>query len=322
MFEFCRLILKKPRSYEVFFSSFLSYPCYNYYLFHNFVIISNKNILILAEIECMKQIALISGASSGIGKETTKLLLQKGYIVYGAARNIDKMHDILSLGAKILTMDVSDDASMCKGIDEIIQTEGRIDVLINNAGFGFFGSVEDVSMSDAKYQMEVNVFGLARLTQLVLPYMRWQHYGKIVNISSIAGKVCMPFGAWYHASKFAVEGLSNSLRMDVKSFGIDVIVIEPGSIKSEWGHIAMENLRKVSKGGAYGDTAKKMSDKFPKFEANNAKPSVIANLILKAITAKNPKTRYSGGYLAGLSLIGHKILPDKLLDKIMMKIFQ
>ena len=270
----------------------------------------------------MKQIALITGASSGIGKETAKLLLQKGYTVYGAARKPDKMHDIQSLGVKILCMDVSDDASMCKGVDEIIQAEGRIDVLINNAGFGLFGAVEDVRMSDAKYQMEVNVFGLARLTQLVLPYMRRQHYGKIVNISSVAGKICMPFGAWYHASKFAVEGLSDSLRMEVKPFGIDVIIIEPGSIKSEWGNIAMENLRKTSKGGVYEDMAQKMSENFPKIEAKNAEPLVIANLILKAITAKNPKTRYSGGYMAGLSLIGHKILPDKLLDKVMMKIFQ
>ena len=270
----------------------------------------------------MKPIVLITGASSGIGKETAKLLLQKGYTVYGAARKLDKMNDIQSLGAKIFSMDVSDDNSMCKGVDKIIQAEGQIDVLINNAGFGFFGAVEDVPVSDAKYQMEVNVFGLARLIQLVLPHMRRQHYGKIVNISSVAGKICMPFGAWYHASKFAVEGLSDSLRMDVKPFGIDVIVIEPGSIKSEWGHIAMENLRKVSKGGAYEDMAQKMSNNFPKIEAKNAEPSVIANLILKAITAKNPKTRYSGGYMAGVSLFGRKVFSDKMFDKIMMKMFQ
>jgi len=139
--------------------------------------------------EHKQKVILITGASAGMGKDFAKELLKDGNIVYGAARRIDKMDDIKALGVKILEMDVTDDASMVKGINAIVRAEGRIDVLINNAGFGSYGAIEDVSMSDAKYQLEVNVFGAARLMQLAVPHMRKQHYGRIINISSIGGKV-------------------------------------------------------------------------------------------------------------------------------------
>jgi short-subunit dehydrogenase len=150
------------------------------------------------------------------------------------------------LGIDILPMDLADDDSMKKTVDAVIRAEGKIDVLINVAGFGFYGAVEDVPMDSARYQFEVNVMGLARLCQLVLPYMRHQRSGKIVNITSVGGKMATPLGGWYHASKYAVEGLSDSLRLEVKQFGIDVIVIEPGGVKTEWGAIAFDNAAKVS----------------------------------------------------------------------------
>jgi short-subunit dehydrogenase len=153
----------------------------------------------------MKKIVLITGASSGMGKETALLLAQNGYNVYGAARRTDKMSDLQEAGVGTLAMDVTNDESMVNGVNQIIAKEGKIDILINNAGFGSFGAVEDVTIADARYQLEVNLFGAARLTQLVLPYMRRQHWGKIVNISSIGGKIATPFGGWYHASKFALE---------------------------------------------------------------------------------------------------------------------
>src|SRR5579859_1106952 len=140
----------------------------------------------------MNKIALVTGASSGIGEATGKLLAKNGYKVYGAARRIEKMEDLKSFGVNILPMDVSQDESMVKAVDRIIAAEGTIDVLINNAGFGSFGAIEDVSMKDARYQLEVNVIGLARLCQLVLPYMRKQRSGKIVNITSIGGKMATP----------------------------------------------------------------------------------------------------------------------------------
>jgi short-subunit dehydrogenase len=269
----------------------------------------------------MNQVVLITGASAGMGKETAKSLLQAGYIVYGAARRVDKMSDLKSLGAKIIAMDVTDEASMVRGVQEIIHAEGRIDILINNAGFGSYGAIEDVSISDAKYQLDVNLFGLARLTQLVLPHMRKQHSGKIVNVTSIGGKMATPLGGWYHASKFAVEGLSDSLRLEVKPFGIDVIVIEPGGIKTEWADIAMDNLKRVSGNTAYKqltnvvtDMAAKLTEKTDK----NADPSVIAELIQKVIRLKHPKARYARGYMAGIVLFMKRWLSDAMFDKMIM----
>jgi NAD(P)-dependent dehydrogenase (short-subunit alcohol dehydrogenase family) len=270
----------------------------------------------------MKKVILITGASAGMGKEFARHLLQDGNIVYGVARRVDKMEDIRLLGVKILEMDVTDDASMVNGIETIVKAEGRIDVLVNNAGFGSYGAIEDVPISDAKYQLDVNVFGAARLAQLVIPYMRKEHFGRIINISSIGGKFATPLGGWYHASKFALEGLSDSLRNEVSQFGIDVVVIEPGGIKSEWSDIAAGNLLKVSGNTAYrtlvdgfANALKKIDNK----EINKAAdPMVIVNLVRKAIEAKKPRTRYSGGYMAKPGLFMRRILSDRLFDKMIL----
>ena len=266
----------------------------------------------------MNKVVLVTGASTGMGEETATYLAKNGYTVYGAARRTDKLKELEPLGIRTLAMDVTNDESMVKGIQQIITAEGHIDILVNSAGFGSFGAIEDVSMKDAKYQLEVNLFGAARLIQLVLPHMRKQHYGKIVNISSIGGKMAMPFGGWYHASKFALEGLSDSLRNEVRSFGIDVIVIEPGGVKSEWGQIAMDSLIKVSGNTAYQSQAEKLASSFKTRSDQNAKPIVIAELIKKAIEAKKPKTRYSAGYMAAPVLFLRKVLSDNLMDKAIM----
>ena len=204
----------------------------------------------------MRKVVLITGASSGIGKETAKLLADGGFIVYGTARRLSKMQDLKKGGVKILKMDVTDDYSMVKGVNEILKKEKRIDVLINNAGYGSFGALEDVPISEAKNQFEVNIFGMARLIQLVLPHMRKQNSGKIINISSMGGKFGEPHGSWYHSTKFAVEGLSDSLRMELKPFNIDVVIVEPGAVKTEWNKIAGENLEKTSGNGAYKNLVK------------------------------------------------------------------
>lgn len=266
----------------------------------------------------MSKVVLITGASSGMGKATAELLLKKGYTVYGVARRVEKMNDLTKLGAKVLQMDVTNEQSMVLGIQEIIENEKQIDVLINNAGFGLYGAIENVTMESAKYQMDVNVFGLVRLTQLVLPHMREQHNGTIINISSIGGKIANPLGGWYHASKFAVEALSDSLRMEVRQFGIDVVVIEPGGVKSEWSDIAMENAQKTSANGIYGNMIQKMVETGKKFKDKNAEPKVIANLILKAINSKKPKTRYSGGFMAKPLLFLRKLLSDKQMDSMIL----
>lgn len=266
----------------------------------------------------MKKVALITGASSGIGEETAKLLSKAGFIVYGVARRMEKMKHLEAFGVKLLEMDITNDQSMTDGVNTIIAAEKRIDVLVNNAGYGSFGALEDVPISEAKYQFEVNIFGLARLTQLVLPYMRDQKSGRIVNISSIGGKIGEPHGAWYHATKFAVEGLSDSLRMELKQFGIDVIVIQPGAIKTEWGGIAKDKLLEVSGNTAYGNLAHKHAKMFDNAFKMGSEPIVIAQTIEKAVMSKCPKTRYAAGGGAKLILFMRSILSDRLFDKVML----
>ena len=264
-----------------------------------------------------KKIAVVTGASSGIGEATARLLAKSGYTVYGVARRIEKMEHLKALGIHILPMDVSVDESMVRTIDAIIAAEGTIDVLINNAGFGSFGAMEDVSMKNARYQLEVNVIGLARLCQLVLPYMRSQRAGKIVNVTSIGGKMATPLGGWYHASKFAVEGLSDSLRMEVKQFGVDVIIIEPGGVKTEWAGIAIDHANNASGSSAYSDMtekAKKVSMKQEKY----SEPIEIATVIKKAIEVDKPKARYAQGHLSGVILFAKRWLNDGLFDKLIM----
>jgi short-subunit dehydrogenase len=266
----------------------------------------------------MKKVALVTGASAGIGAATASLLAENGYIVYGVARRTDKMAKLRDLGIKTITMDVANDVSMVKAVDQIIAEQGRIDVLVNSAGFGSYGTVEDVAMEDARYQLEVNVIGLARLCQLVLPHMREQHFGKIVNITSIGGKMATPLGGWYHASKFAVEGLSDSLRLEVKPFGVDVIIIEPGGVKTEWGGIAFASAEKTSGHTAYSNLTAKAKSVFAKTEVNNAEPIVIAELIKDVIETKSPKPRYAKGYMAGMILGLKKWLSDSMFDKMIM----
>jgi NAD(P)-dependent dehydrogenase (short-subunit alcohol dehydrogenase family) len=266
----------------------------------------------------MKKVVLITGASAGIGKETARVLAQNGYTVYGAARRVERMADLTAFGVKAIQMDVIDDDSMVKGVAQIIAAEKRIDVLINNAGFGSYGAVEDVSIADAKYQLDVNLFGAARLIQLVLPYMRANRWGRIVNISSIGGKMAMPFGGWYHASKFALEGLSDSLRTEVQPFGIDVIVIEPGGIKSEWGGIAMESLMKVSGNTAYKEMAGRIANSFKTVEDKIPGPILIAELIRKAIGSVKPRTRYVAGYMARPAMFMRKLLSDRMMDRMIL----
>jgi short-subunit dehydrogenase len=264
----------------------------------------------------MAKVILITGASAGIGKETAKLMVSKGHIVYGAARRLDKMQDLKAAGVKLLEMDVTVDESMVKGVQEILKNEKRIDVLLNNAGYGSYGALEDVPISEAKYQFDVNIFGLARLTQLVLPTMRAQRSGTIINVSSIGGKIGEPNGAWYHATKFAVEGLSDSLRMELKPFNIDVVVIQPGAIITEWNTIARQNLLKVSGETAYKDFAHKQFRLFERADQQGSQPIVIAQVIAKAIEASKPKTRYSAGSGAKLILFMRRILSDRMFDNL------
>ena len=264
----------------------------------------------------MAKTVLITGASSGIGEETVKRLMTAGYTVYAGARRLDRMKSLADAGARLLALDVTDDGSMTAAVKTVLQEAGRIDVLINNAGYGSYGALEDVPTEEARRQFDVNIFGLARLTQLVLPAMRAQRSGRIVNISSIGGKFGEPFGCWYHATKFAVEGLSDSLRMELHPFGIDVVVVQPGAAHTEWSRIAQDSLIKYSSDGPYGKAA---SAHAKMMEAGHqgsipAPPAVVARTIVQAVQSRKPKTRYATGGLAGTMLFLRRVLSDRAFD--------
>ena len=266
----------------------------------------------------MPKTALVTGASSGMGEEIARTLHKLGYTVYAAARRTDRLEQLATTGIHALTMDVTDDESMTSGIEKIITETGHIDVLINNAGYGSFGAIEDVPIDEARRQFEVNVFGLARLTQLVLPHMRAQRSGTIINISSIGGRFTTLLGGWYHASKHAVEALSDALRMETAPFGIDVVVIEPGLIRTEWSGIAANHLEETAEGSAYASQIKAVANSMRSESTNKRQspPSVIADTVKKIVTARKPRTRYVVGFAAKPLVTLRRLLPDRAFDRL------
>lgn len=271
----------------------------------------------------MKQkVVLITGASSGIGFQTAKLLVQDGYTVYGAARRVETLSIIETFGVNVLYLDITKEDSIQKVVDHIMSKEKRINILINNAGYGYFGAVEDVAITEAKNQFEVNLFGLARLTQLVLPHMRAQQSGRIINLSSMGGRLTTYFGAWYHATKYGLEAFSDALRMEVREFGIDVALIEPGLIKTDWGIIAADHLAESAKGGSYERIAAKKAAGIKKQYTSNwgSPPEKVAKTIVKAVRQRKPKTRYLMGFGARPLVFFKTILPTRLFDIIIKNV--
>lgn len=263
----------------------------------------------------MNEVVLITGASAGIGKTTAKLLLAKGYKVFAGARRIERLKELEYLGARIMPLDVTDENSLKSAVDAVLEAEGRLDILINNAGYGAHGALEDVPIPEARRQFEVNLFGLARLTQLVLPVMRRQGSGKIVNISSIAGKITMPLGGWYHASKYALESYSDALRAETGGFGIKVILVEPGPIKTDWDTVALANLLKYSGAGAYAALTDRLIRGFRAgYKAGAPGPEVVAGTILKALRSRRPAARYPVPFQARIIIMLKWLLPDRVLD--------
>ncbi|HEX7740653.1 MAG TPA: oxidoreductase, partial [Marmoricola sp.] len=269
------------------------------------------------------KVALVTGGSSGIGECTAQELLKAGFTVYAVARRVDRMQALADAGVHTFAMDVTDDASMVAGIERIIDEHGRIDVLVNNAGYGSYGAVEDVTLDEAKRQFDVNVFGLARLIQLVTPHMRDQRSGRIINISSIGAHFYEPFGAWYHATKFAVNGLSDSLRLELHPFGIDVITIEPAGIITEWNEIARDSLLETSGNGPYAKYAKRAYDVMKGIDrpATSSTPDVVGRKIAKAATTARPLSRYRVGKGASMITNGRRMTPDLIFDQVVGRIF-
>ena len=261
---------------------------------------------------------MITGASSGIGFATLTQLVGEGHTVYGTARKKEDLATITKAGGKPLVMEMTDYATIQAGVDTVIKQEKRIDVLFNNAGYGLYGAVEDVPIEAAKHQFDVNLFGLARITQLVTPYMREAKSGMVINTSSMGGKMYTPFGAWYHATKHALEGWSDCLRFELKHFGIKVVIIEPGAISTPWGSLMRDNLMKYSGKSVYKKYAEKMvkaTDGSYK-DGGGSDPSVIARVVSLAIASKNPKTRYAAGKSAKIAIFARTKMGDRFFDKI------
>jgi short-subunit dehydrogenase len=269
----------------------------------------------------MQQIILITGASSGMGKAFAKRLINEGHIVYGAARRVDQMQDLVQAGGRSIALDVTDDASISAAVERIIGEQGRIDVLINNAGYAIYGSVEETTITDARRQFEVNLFGLGRLTQLVIPHMRKAKKGRIINISSMGGKMYTPLGAWYHATKHALEGWSDCLRLELKPFGIDVVIVQPGIIITEFAEVMTAPMIARSGAGPYGELARRVAKGAEEnYRAGRGSaPDVIAALVSKAVHARKPGTRYAGGFLAKPVMWLRIYLGDRFFDRMIMK---
>lgn len=258
-----------------------------------------------------KPTALVTGASSGIGEATVRRLLTLGFEVYAGARRVERMSGLAERHGRVLALDVTDEESARGFVDSAMVETGRIDVLVNNAGYGAYGAVEDVELDAAREQLEVNLFGLARLIQLVVPHLRAAGRGRVINLSSIGGKFGEPLGAWYHASKFAVEGFSESLRLELDPFGVQVIVIRPGTIRTEWDGIAQDSAAQASGGGPYAPQVESMRRLYRTAYRLGTGPEAVARTIAVAATAPRPKLAYDTPWSAAALLRVLGLMPDR-----------
>lgn len=237
---------------------------------------------------------LITGCSSGIGRATAQSLVQGGYQVYATARRPETLKDLHEAGAKTLALDVTDEDSMAAAVKSVEQEHGQVGTLINNAGYGAYGPVEEVSIADARREFETNVFGLGRMCQLVLPGMRQAGRGRIVNIGSMGGRITFPAGGWYHASKYAVEALSDALRLEVAGFGIQVVLVEPGAIRTEFGSVASGGLTGSGTDGPYASlrtAADAVTEQTYRSRAAVG-PDAVARTVKRAMESAHPHARY------------------------------
>lgn len=269
----------------------------------------------------MSKVVLITGGSSGIGKETALKLLEKGYTVCAAARSVDKMRDIEKAGGYIFNMDLTDQAQIQDTAGRIIERFGRVDILVNNAGYGMFGAVEEVNAEDARRQFDVNLFGPIKLAAEIIPYMRSQGGGRIINVSSMGGRMYTPLGGWYYSSKYALEGISDSMRAELKPFDIKVILIEPGMINSPWYDIMGDNMERSVKTDVYRNQIKAYSALVSRLRMRLTPPEKVARSIVRAASAGRPRARYTVGLFAKPLIWFYRLSPAWLRDGILCRVF-
>ena len=258
---------------------------------------------------------LITGASSGIGKATAQLLLVQGWKVIAAARNTESMNDLRASGAEVLSLDITDSQSRQSVVRHIHQQFGTLDALVNNAGFGDVGPIETMPIQTAQKLFEVNVFGLIGLTKMVLPEMRKRGKGRVINLSSIAGRFVTPGAGWYGASKFALEALSDALRLELHQFGIKVVIIEPGLIATRFETVVSKSMAEAQRDPAWAPMMKKVQGNWVEGFKRASSADVVAATIHKALNARAPKARYRCGHRAQSAVI-QRLLPTSLWDSI------
>jgi NADP-dependent 3-hydroxy acid dehydrogenase YdfG len=268
---------------------------------------------------------LITGCSSGIGAATAGLLADRGWTVYATARHRGALAGLRERGCRTLALDVCDEESMKAAVAAVTDAEGAVGVLVNNAGYSQSGAVESVPIDQVRRQFDTNVFGLIRMCQLVLPGMRAQRFGKIVNVGSMGGRLTFPGGGIYHATKYAVEAISDALRFELRGFGIDVILIEPGLIVTNFGEVASASVDSDAE-GPYAEFNREVAKatagvyKGPLAKLGG-EPSKVAEVIARAIEAKRPKSRYPVTPSARLMINQRRLMPDRVWDLAMRSQF-
>jgi NAD(P)-dependent dehydrogenase (short-subunit alcohol dehydrogenase family) len=273
----------------------------------------------------LDKVAVITGSSSGIGFATSLILARNGFYTYATMRNPSKSKAIMEIAEKeklsldVISLDVNDDKSVKDAISKIVEEKKRIDVLVNNAGYGLIGCVEDLSIDETKAIFETNFFGIIYVTQAVLPIMRKQRSGTIVNVSSIAGRIGFPVTSAYISTKFALEGLSESLRYELEDFGIKVIIVEPGAVRTDFPE-NMQVAKKVKdQNSPYTQLTQKISAGLKLLLEHGTPPEEVAKVILKAVTSENPEPRYLVGNDAAMIMEARKNMTDAEFEKFMKK---
>ena len=267
---------------------------------------------------------MITGCSSGIGWTTAEHLAERGWTVYATARNVEAIAPLEARACRLLPLDVTDEGSMRRAVEEVERAEGAVGMLVNNAGYSQSGAVEDVPMEKVRRQFETNVFGSVRMCQLVLPGMREQGFGRIINLSSMGGKLTFPGAGFYHATKYAVEAISDALRFEVRGFGVEVVVIEPGLIRTGFGQTAVDSMGEDAAGtGPYAGfeaaVARVTRENYEKgpLARLGGNPETVAETIERAISAARPRSRYAVTPSAHLLIWLHRLLPDRIWDALL-----
>ncbi len=261
---------------------------------------------------------MITGCSSGVGRATAKLFRAAGFETFATARDPSTLDDLRALGCRTLALDVTDEVMRRAAVDTIEREFGTIGILVNNAGYGQYGPLEEISLDALRLQFETNVFGGLRLSQMVLPAMRRAGHGRIVNISSVAGRVSSIGGGAYHASKFALEALTDALRPEVEPFGIDVVNVLPGPIATRFEASLQKTIPNTGPQSPYAEFKQSLAQRMRTFLSPRGfgvmSAERVARVVFKAATAKHPKTRYSVGFIANLGPVGRALTSDRIVD--------